>query len=327
MGFYDLRLSETREAQAEMAREYGISGFCYYHYWFNGRRILERPVNEILASGKPDFPFCLCWANENWTRRWDGLETNVLLGQNYSDADDLAHIQSLFPAFRDPRYIRVDGRPLFLIYRSELFPDSRRTTETWRKAARDAGIGELYLARVESYQREVDPVPLGFDAAVEFAPDWKRLPWYLRYSRRVALTTRLGLRSKVYADNLVCDYGHAVEIMLDKPQPDYKRFPGVAPSWDNSARRSKDATILRDATPEKYERWLKETTRRVLTRFQGDERLVFINAWNEWAEGCHLEPDRKHGRGYLEATRRVLDAASDENQKESAAPEYAQAEK
>ena len=309
LGFYDLRLPDTREAQAELAREYGVSGFCYYHYWFTGRRILERPVNEILASGRPDFPFCLCWANENWTRRWDGAESHLLLSQEYSDADDLAHIESLFPAFCDPRYIRVNGKPLFLVYRTELLPDPRRTAELWRGAAQKAGIGELYLVRVESKEPDIDPRPLGFDAAVEFAPDWKQLPWYLRDSRKIALQARLGMLPKAYADNLICEYDEVAAKMLAKPAPDYKRFPGVAPSWDNSARRSSGAVILRGATPEKYENWLRENSRRVLERFQGEERLLFINAWNEWAEGCHLEPDLKHGRAYLEATRRALEAA------------------
>lgn len=151
LGFYDLRLPEVREAQAELARAHGISGFVYYHYWFNGRRILERPFNEVLQSGKPDFPFCLCWANENWTRIWDGGDKHILLEQKYSAQDDLAHIQSLIPAFRDERYIRVNGKPLFLVYRAELIPDPVRTAAIWREAAIKAGVGDLYLARVESY--------------------------------------------------------------------------------------------------------------------------------------------------------------------------------
>jgi len=140
LGFYDLRLPEVREAQAELASQHGIHGFCYYHYWFNGRRILERPFNEVLESGKPDFPFCLCWANENWTRVWDGGERNVLLEQHYSFEDDLAHIRSLIPAFKDPRYIRINGKPLFLVYRTELLPDPAKTAALWQKEAIKAGL-------------------------------------------------------------------------------------------------------------------------------------------------------------------------------------------
>src|ERR1019366_6300153 len=176
LGFYDLRLPEAREAQAALAREYGIHGFCYYHYWFNGQRLLERPFNEVLASGKPDFPFCLCWANENWTRRWDGEEQEILQAQNYGDEDDLNHIRWLAAAFRDPRYIRVQNRPLFLVYRLSLLPNPARTVELWRDEARRIGVGELFLCNVESFCNEHGMVAkAGLDAAVEFAPDWSTL--------------------------------------------------------------------------------------------------------------------------------------------------------
>jgi hypothetical protein len=167
LGFYDLRLREAREAQAAMAQSYGVTGFCYYHYWFHGRRLLNRPFDEVLSSGRPDFPFCLCWANENWTRRWDGAEHEVLLQQRYSAEDDRAHIEHLLSAFADSRYIRVDGKPLFLVYRTELLPDPARTAEIWRTSALTAGIGDLYLARVENFIPDVDPKTIGFDAAVE----------------------------------------------------------------------------------------------------------------------------------------------------------------
>src|SRR4029077_7166935 len=164
LGFYDLRLPETREAQANLARQYGIHGFCYYHYWFNGRRLLERPFNEVLASGSPDFPFCLCWANENWTRAWDGLEREVLIQQHYDSNDDLAHIRWLANAFRDPRYIRVHGKPLFLVYRVASLPDPMQTVSIWREEARRLGIGELFLCAVESRvggSQSVNPSRLG----------------------------------------------------------------------------------------------------------------------------------------------------------------------
>ena len=143
LGFYDLRLPEIRQAQAELARRYGIGAFCWYHYWFNGRRILERPFNETLASGQPDFPFCLCWANENWTRAWDGGSREILLEQNYSDEDDIAHFHALLPAWRDPRYLRQDGRPVFLVYAASKMPDPLRTTRRWRELARAHGLPGL----------------------------------------------------------------------------------------------------------------------------------------------------------------------------------------
>jgi lipopolysaccharide biosynthesis protein len=143
LGFYDLRLPEARQAQADLARQHGIHGFCYYHYWFNGRRLLERPFNEILASGQPRFPFCLCWANENWTRRWDGQERDILLEQNYGDEDDLNHIRWLANAFRDPRYIRIQGKPIFLVYRLSRLPNPARTVKIWRNEAGALGVGDI----------------------------------------------------------------------------------------------------------------------------------------------------------------------------------------
>jgi len=175
LGFYDLRVPEVRQAQVDLAREYGIYGFCYYHYWFNGRRVLDRPFTAVLSSGKPDFPFCLCWANENWTRVWDGGSKDILLAQRYSPEDDLRHIRSLIPALTDRRYVRVNGKPLLLIYRTEDLPNPGGTAEVWRKAVKEAGIGDIHLVRVEGFESSVNPETIGFDAAVEFAPDWRQI--------------------------------------------------------------------------------------------------------------------------------------------------------
>lgn len=306
LGFYDLRLPEARQAQANLARKYGIYGFCYYHYWFNGRRILERPFDEVLASGRPDFPFCLCWANENWTRRWDGLEDNVLLQQNYSEHDDRAHIQSLLPALRDERYIRIDGKALVLVWRTERIPNPERTAEVWREEVARAGLGDLYLARVESLHGEIDPRNIGFDAAVEFAPDWRKLAPAVRHRKRYLPLVKAGVFSRAYLDHRICDYQVTMENMLSKPEVEYCRFRGMTPSWDNTARVAKGGIVLHNATPDRYAKWLSAVVRETVQKRVGDERIVFINAWNEWAEGCHLEPCRKWGRSYLEATRRAL---------------------
>lgn len=309
LGFYDLRLPEVREDQAELARAHGIHGFCYYHYWFNGRRILERPFNEVLASGRPDFPFCLCWANENWTRAWDGGERHVLLEQHYGEADDLSHIRSLLPAFADPRYIRIGGRPLFLVYRTELLPDPARTAEIWRSEVRRAGLGDLYLARVENFVTGVDPQSIGFDAAVEFAPHGAHVG-RLKFRRPLhRLLSRIGLLPSAYQENKVIEYRAMVAGMLAKHDPGFKRFRCVTPMWDNSARRRTNASIYVGSTPELYQAWLTEIARRTTRTLPEEERIVFINAWNEWAEGCHLEPDLKWGRRYLEATKQALQQA------------------
>jgi lipopolysaccharide biosynthesis protein len=302
LGFYDLRVPEVREAQADLAREYGIYGFCYYHYWFNGRRLLERPLDEVLASGKPNFPFCLCWANENWTRAWDGKQGSILLAQNYSHEDDIAHIKSLVPYLRDERYIRVHGKPLLLVYRTELLPNPTRTAELWRETCLTAGVGDLYLLRVESFQKKLDPKSLGFDAAVEFPP--LGLGTSKSPSRR--LLVKAGILSKIYIENNIFKYKRAVDRFLNSADPGYLRFRTVTPSWDNTPRRTKNALILDDSNPEDYGAWLRNVVQETKRRCNGYERLVFINAWNEWGEGNHLEPDQKWGKAYLEATRQAL---------------------
>jgi lipopolysaccharide biosynthesis protein len=304
LGFYDLRLQEVRQAQAELAQQYGISGFCYYHYWFNGKRLLERPFNEVLASGKPDFPFCLCWANEEWTRAWDGRSGETLIGQSYGHQDDINHIHWLINAFRDERYIRVEGKPLFLVYRASKLPNPVQTTSTWREEVLKAGIGDIFLARVESMKGEydVDPVESGFDAAVEFQPRWNNLGKPMGRGLLWRILSNIGCRRK-YMVHQFYDYGRIANRMIHKDKPDYRRFSCVCPQWDNSARRKKDAVILYNSTPELYEHWLESEVRKSLA---ADNPIIFINAWNEWAEGNHLEPCRKWGLSYLEATRNVL---------------------
>lgn len=311
LGFYDLRLPEVRQAQADLARQYGISGFVYYHYWFNGRRILERPFNEVLASGEPAFPFCLCWANENWTRVWDGGSRNILLEQRYSADDDEAHFRSLLPAFADKRYIRVGSRPLFLVYRTELLPEPARTADRWRAIAVKAGVGDPYLVRVESFTRGLDPRSIGFDAAVEFAPDGADMGPILHRSSLAGAMTRAGLLTSFFRDNVVVEYETVAKGMAGRKEPSYKQFRCVTPMWDNSARRKVHARVLVGSDPSIYERWLTAMATQTMQRRLGEEQLLFVNAWNEWAEGNHLEPDLRWGRAYLEATQRGLRAACD----------------
>jgi lipopolysaccharide biosynthesis protein len=308
LGFYDLRVPEVREAQADLARAHGISGFCYYHYWFDGRRLLSRPFDEVLESGRPDFPFCLCWANENWTRRWDGRDQEILMEQGYSPDDDLAHIRYLATAFADPRYVRIGDRPLFLIYHPDRLPDPRRMTDRWRAEAVRLGVGEPYLCRVESsVSRRIDPALDGFDAAVEFQPDWRT------FGRRHRLPNVHRLRRKLskdwespYIRHRILGYPDLVQVALSQSRPHYQRFRCVTPSWDNTPRRRVDAIIVRGSTPDLYRIWLQGVVNEVSTA-PSDQRVVFVNAWNEWAEGNHLEPDRRWGHGYLGAHRTVLD--------------------
>ena len=299
LGFYDLRVPEVREAQAQLARQHGIHGFCYYHYWFGGKRLLERPFNEVLASGKPEFPFCLCWANENWTRRWDGQNREILMPQTYSAEGDRALIRELIPAFKDPRYIRIRGLPLFLVYRTADLPDPRATAEIWREEALAAGLPGLYLCRVESFCRRngvEDPAQIGFDAACEFPPHG--IP------PTAARTSHPGLDPDF--SGAISDYLEVSRHFALRPTPSYRRFYGVMPSWDNSARVGRRAHLVVNANPEAYRTWLETVVSRTRREKENDERLVFINAWNEWGEGCHLEPDRRYGLTWLEATRAAL---------------------
>jgi lipopolysaccharide biosynthesis protein len=237
----------------------------------------------------------------------------VLLKQRYSHEDDLAHIESLIPAFKDPRYIRIDDKPLFLVYRAEYLPDPIRTTNIWREAAAKVGIGDLFLARVESHEsfrRPVAPQSIGFDAEVEFAPFSCSMGKLMFHTPSYSLLSKMGLVSKGYIENRVTRYDAMVYAMLNRQDSEGTRFRCVTPSWDNSARK-KDALIYHGSTPEKYEAWLRKVVGKTLREHRHSKRIVFINAWNEWAEGNHLEPDLEWGRAYLEATRRALDAASE----------------
>jgi lipopolysaccharide biosynthesis protein len=294
MGFYDLRVADTREKQAALATRYGIHGFCYYSYWFAGRRLLETPVESMRASGEPDFPYCLCWANENWTRRWDGADREILIAQNPSRADDERLILDLLPHFRDPRYIRVGGRPLFIVYRIGVLPDVTATAELWRAVARREGIGELYLCAAKTYDTG-DPTFYGFDAVVEFPPHGLRT---------VTMHEQLDLLEHGFAGTVV-DYRQFVVDCITAREPSYTLHRTVMPGWDNTARRRRQALVFAHATPEVYELWVREVAAETRRKPPG-ERLLFINAWNEWAEGAHLEPDQRFGHQYLEATARAL---------------------
>src|SRR4029077_7212846 len=259
LSFYDLRVPEVREAQVKLAREHGIYGFCYYHYWFNGRRLLERPFNDVLASGKPDFPFCLCWANENWTRRWDGLDQEILMTQEYSVKDYRAHLRAILPAFQDRRYIRVHEKPVFLIYRASNLPDAELAVETWQDEALKLGLPGLYLCNVESTSLDYGLGPkAGFDASVEFAPDWECLGPPLRCGNLAwRLLRKLGLSSSAYGEHWITNYDTLKENMLQKPLPTYLRYPCVTPGFDNSARCKSGAVIFHGSTPQKYRDWLE----------------------------------------------------------------------
>lgn len=290
-GFYDLRVRDVMHKQVKMAKDHGIDGFCYYYYWFSGHRLLEQPLDAMLADADLDMPFCLCWANENWTRAWDAGNTEILIAQEYRDDDDLNFIKSLEPFFRDPRYIRVNGKPLLLVYRPQHLPDAKASVKTWRKYCRDVGIGEIQVTAALTHNNW-DYRQFDFDAGVEFPPHNMRVD---DFSPELPFAQDWnGFAPKM------SDIG---DLYLNREREEKETvYRGVFPSWDNTARRGDLGTIILNGTPENYEYWLSETLKKACQEHEGDERLVFINAWNEWAEGCHLEPCQRYGHAFLEAT-------------------------
>jgi len=294
LGFYDLRRPEAMRRQMQLAREYGIGAFCSYFYWFAGKTLLETPLQQWLVDPTLDLPLCLCWANENWSRRWDGRANDILIGQQHSPADDLAFIAYIARYLADPRYLRVDGKPLLLIYRPGLLPDPKATAQRWRGWCRANGIGEIQLAYVQSFDR-VDPRVIGFDAAVEFPPNNTTLK---------PITARQHLLNPDFHGDIY-DWRELARQSMATPDPAYPRYPGVNPGWDNEPRRSGAGRVFAHASPRGYRDWLRQAITTARRRFPA-QPLVFINAWNEWAEGAVLEPDTRLGHAWLETTRQAL---------------------
>ncbi|MCU0828631.1 MAG: glycoside hydrolase family 99-like domain-containing protein [Tabrizicola sp.] len=297
LGYYDLRLPEVMVEQARIARQYAVSGFAYHFYWFAGRTLMEQPLRTMLGNPDVDIPFFLSWANENWTRRWDGMENEVLIAQSYTPEDARAMLRHVADYMRDPRYIRVDGRPVFSVYRPAQIPDPARMVDIWRDEARRQGLGELHLIGIQTTPSQ-DHRSVGFDVNLEFAPHG---------IVQTDLSASYGLRDGRFA-GAVHDYNEAVTLALAQPDFGFPRYRSLMLGWDNTARVPGRASIQVGFTAEAYQRWLTELCRRARSESwrKPDERFVFINAWNEWAEGTHLEPDQRLGFAYLEATRRAI---------------------
>jgi glycosyltransferase involved in cell wall biosynthesis len=297
LGFYDLRVIEVQRRQVELAKKYGIFGFCFHYYWFGGKRLLDLPLKQFLDTPGVDFPFCLCWANENWTRRWDGLDNEVLVAQAHSPEDDLAFIESIEPALRDKRYIRVNDRPLLVVYRPSLLPNPRETAQRWRDYCAKKKLGDLYLLAPQAFET-VDPRPLGFDGALEFPP-------HKLAQRAPILNSEMEVVNPDY-QGFICDYSYILEAARKVNHAEFTLFRGVCPSWDNEARKPGRGLTYKNSTPALYQQWLAEACRFAAKEPDPDKRLVFINAWNEWGEAAYLEPDRRYGYAYLQATANAL---------------------
>lgn len=299
LGFYDLRVPETRQQQADMALEYGIDAFCYYHYWFgNGRRIIERPFNEVLESGKPDFPFCLCWANQTWTGIWHGAPNRILMEQTYPGYDDHArHFDWLTTAFADRRYLTVNGKPLFVVFQPLEIPNVKDVTDFWRQRALSAGFPGLYLVGI----RHENVFSLASDS-----PVWKPEEHGFDASLRMRVPSRPQRRNNLLSWLLgrpaVVDHAKFVDLFVAPPIPGVKDFPCVGHAWDNTPRSGSRGVVFQGSHPDLFRRNLRQAFAQVAAN-ETDEQIVFLKAWNEWAEGNHLEPDLKFGLRWLEAIR------------------------
>lgn len=314
LGFYDLRVPEVRQAQADLARWAGIEGFCYWHYWFAGKQLLERPFIEVLSSGKPDFPFCLAWANQTWSGIWHGSPDKILMEQTYpGEADHRAHFDALMPAFKDPRYITVDGKPLFVLYRPMELPEPAKTLQLWQDMAISAGLKGLFIVGVNL--NEKDGLVLrdqGFDAFTLHRQIWRRKEDYnfiLKLIRR-----RFGLKRMIrwYQKILkrpyhVFDFSEVSQNTVVKEDLGYEYFPSIIPNFDNSPRSGINGYIGVNSTPELLKQQLQTAINRV-ENYPDQHKIVFIKSWNEWAEGNYLEPDQRHGTGYLRAIKDVLES-------------------
>jgi lipopolysaccharide biosynthesis protein len=296
LGFYDLRLPEARESQAELAQLYGIEAFCYWHYWFAGRRILERPYDEMLESGRPNFSFCLGWANQTWSGTWHGAPDRILIEQTYPGLeDDRRHFEHVLPAFRDPRYFRVDGRPLFYVFRPELLPEPAAFVERWQESAARAGLGPLYLVAENSDLLGRGPKYAtarqdGFDATV-----------YIRLPAAVGAweTFKMRVARKLLRWPERYHYARA----FPEAPPSLRgetTHPCIYPNWDNTPRSGRHGLVITHSSPDAFKAHAHAAVRSLLDR-PFEQRLLFVKSWNEWAEGNYLEPDLEYGHGFLQA--------------------------
>lgn len=306
LGFYDLRVAEVREAQADLAREHGVEGFCYWHYWFGGgERILERPFNEVLESGKPDFPFCLAWANESWKGFAHGVGgRNVLQEQLYGGVEDYtAHFHALLPAFRDKRYMTVDDKPLFMIYKPLASPEVRVFIDTWRRLATENGLrGIFFVGHSNENGVSVEQIlATGVDAV-----NPSRLFAY--NAQRSFFKRVMGQFNKVFRHvRLVYPYKTVSKWFINEAEDCRDDvFPTIIPDWDHSPRSGRVAFVLSGSTPELFGAHA-ERALDVVANKDADHRIVFIKSWNEWAEGNYMEPDARWGRAYLETLSDLLD--------------------
>lgn len=311
LGYYDLRVQETRIAQAELAQKYGVEAFCYWHYWFGGgRRLLEKPFNEVLQDKEPNFPFCLAWANQTWSGIWHGSPDKVLIRQTYPGIEDYQnHFYALLEAFGDHRYLTVEGKPLFVVYSPLALPIPREFTDCWRDLAAQSGLKGLYIVGMTK-DPSWNPEANGFDASTIPNPDYLFSELSIRISLKRTLPEKiykkaLKLLNKELHDQkypklpTLFSYEKAIECAFIKNNLEFENYPCIFPNWDNSPRSGVNGRVFLDSTPELFRLHLLDALKQVASKSH-EKRIIFIKAWNEWAEGNYLEPDQKWGKAYLE---------------------------
>ena len=293
LGYYDLRKPEIRDAQAELAKEYGIEAFCYYHYWFAGKQLLEKPFNEVLKSGKPDFPFCLCWANHSWTGIWCGCPDKTLIEQTYPGMEDhTKHFDFFMKAFRDKRYLTIEKKPVLVIYRQEEIPHIKEVTKLWRELAVKNGLPGLYLIymRMSKQSCYINPKEIGFDAYItQNLPLDGRIPWNYPIRKIVSFVKKQKLTIYTYKEAL---------NFLTNDNKSNSEYPCIIPNWDNTSRCGTNGLVFHGSTPKLFKILLKDALEKIADK-PSEYKLIFLKSWNEWAEGNHIEPDLKFGKSYL----------------------------
>ncbi|MBN2172748.1 MAG: glycoside hydrolase family 99-like domain-containing protein [Bacteroidales bacterium] len=303
LGFYDLRVPEVREQQAELAQNHGITGFAYWHYWFGeGKQLLERPFQEVLESGGPGFPFCLGWANESWTGIWHGLSEKILIEQRYpGEADYIAHFNHILRAFQDNRYIKIDNKPLFLVHIPHMLPDALGFTQLWNKLAIQHGFDGIYF--IGTHYIDWDHKQDGFDdKSVHPLPQYVDMFERIKQRKRKndLLNDLSGRLKKTYHyKDLIRSYD--TEWLMSK---DF--VPSVLPNWDNTPRAGKNGWVIHGSTPDLFLEHFTKVLQFVMAHDQNKHHIILLKSWNEWAEGNYLEPDRRFGKRYLEAIRDAL---------------------
>lgn len=298
LGYYDLRVPETRQDQADMALEHGIEGFCYWHYWFgNGKRLLERPFREVLQSGKPDFPFCLAWANTSWQGfEYGASGRNMLIEQKYPGKEDNEkHFYELLPAFLDKRYITIEGKPFFMIFQPDQLPDQKKFIEQWQNLAIKNGLkGIFFVAQTNKVNYVNELLSMDFNAI-----NIVRL--FNCFDKGRSIFKKI--EQKIMGETRVFDYKKAIKYWIGPEDRNINCFPSIFPNWDHTPRSGKKGSVLHNSNPFLFEKHIKQVIEEVIEK-PYQHRIVIIKSWNEWAEGNHLEPDLKYGLGYLEAIKR-----------------------